>query len=236
MENERIVFYSSKTQFDRDTFRELNKIAYRRNNIVVSIGLVFIALLCGFAFYVKALSLVLCLVLFFISSFLCVIKFKLKKHVENQHTKLRLEYKKDMVEQVIEFSDKIYVTSNGEIERSYDYSLVEKLYETSDAYFLVFPGNAILTVSKSNFKSNIQSEFRHFIYEKCYSVKEPIFKKLKNNEKTYNRLVAVSFLLSIIVLMLYFFQITPENWRELGRNPQFSSSQQSTNSSSDASK
>lgn len=233
MENERKVYFSAETKIDWDTYKEIDQIRYKKMNVIGFICIILLSLLSAYMFVIKALSLTTCIVIFEFAVFLLLIGIILKKQSVIKHGQQKIIYSKDIMTEKIEFSDKIYVQSDCQLDRSFDYALIEKLYESENYYILMMPFNVALLVDKSTLKGQAGVEFRHFIFDKCYSVKEPLFKKVKNGQKNFKGLTILTFFVAIVVLMLYFFQITPENWRELGRNPQYSSSQQSTNSSSD---
>ncbi len=228
MENERQVYFSSKTKIDWDSYREMNYIRYKRINILCLFLIVFICISAAALFIIKGLDATICTVYFCCAFFMVFIGAVLKKQSVTMHGQQKIKYGKDVIEHEIEFSDRIYIRSSCDIDRSYDYSLIEKLYETENYYLLVMPYGVTILVDKHTLKGLDGVEFRHFIFDKCYSLKEPLFKKVKDGRKMLKGLTVLAFFIAVVVLMLYFFQITPENWRELGRNPQYSSSQQST--------
>ena len=196
-----------------------------------SIALAVIGAALGF--FAKILSLSYCLCLFFCFFISLFTNFIITKNSNQLQGQQKVKYGKDVIDCSIELGDRIYVSSACELERTYDYALVEKVYETKENFILVFPFGLTLVLLKANIKSKCDLVFKEFIFDKCYSLKKFKFTKLKDGKKKFAYIIFTWFLVSVVTLMLYFFLKTPENWRELGRNPQFSSSQQSTNSFDD---
>ena len=232
MENERNIYFSAKTNIDWDTYKEMNYIKYKRMNILYLCFLPILCFLAGVLFLSKTINLTSCLLYFSLAFFMMLFGFIVKKQSLLMHGQQKVKYGKDVIKQEIEFSDRIFIKSSCDLDRVYEYSLIEMVYEAPNNYLLVMPYGVTIAVDKSSLRGSDGADFCSFIFDKCYSIKKPKFKRLKNGEKTWKRLTVVAFLIAIVVLMLYFFRITPENWRELGRNPRYSSSFQSTSGNS----
>ena len=230
---EKKIYFTCETNIDWDTYKEIEKIKYRKFKVIfMSFSLPFV-LIAALGFYTKTLSFMICFAFFFIVYLGLMAKYVMNKRSIKLHGQQKVKYGKDVINTRVEFGDKIYVYSSTDLDRSYEYALIENAYETKDNIILSMTHEVMIVLPKANIKTNDSTDFYQFIFDKCYSLKKAKFKKLKDEKKKFNRVILLYFFLSVVVLMLYFFQITPENWRELGRNPQFSSSQQSTNSSSD---
>ncbi len=228
MENEKKVYFTSEVKIDWDTHKELNFMKYKIMNGLLLVWLLFSAVLSAYLFFVKYLTLFNCIMLFSVALFMAIAGVNLKKQPEIMQGRQKVRLGKDVVEQRIEFSDKINIYLTVDYGRSYDYALVERVFETKNNYYLMLPYGLAIVVNKGTLTGIEGIDFKQFIFDKCYSIKKSKLKKLKDGQKTLNRLLAIAFLLSVVVLMLFFFQQTPENWRKLGRNPKYSSSQQAT--------
>ncbi len=228
MENERKVYFTCDTKVDWDTYKELDSIKYRKLNRLSFVVLIAFAALTGLLFWMEELNLTFC-ILSFCCSFIFLYSFVMVRKISDKmQGQQRIRYGKDVIDCRIEFSDKIYVFSSCDQDRSYEYALVEKVYETQNSVIIVMTYGVTLTVDKLSVRCQDGTDFKQFIFDKCYSLKKRRFIKLKNGQKKLKSITVLSFLLSVVILMLFFFQQTPENWRELGRNPLYSSSQQST--------
>ena len=232
MENERKVYFSCDTKIDWDTYKELELIEHRKLTVRFTVFLAVQALGAAVLFLSKALDLSFCILSFVVSFFVWGLLLVIKKRTSILQGRQKVQFGKDVIDAHVEFGDKIYISSSADMDRAYDYALVEKLYETQNSVILEFNYGVKLTVEKRNIRCVDGADFIESILNKCNCLKKDRFIKLKNREKTLKIMIGISFLISFIVLMLFFFLKTPENWRELGRNPQYSSSQQSTSDNS----
>ncbi len=64
MENERQVYFTSKTKIDLDSYREMNYIKYKRKNILCLFLIVFICISAAALFIIKGLDATICTVYF----------------------------------------------------------------------------------------------------------------------------------------------------------------------------
>ncbi len=232
---ERKIYFTCETKVDWDTYKELDKIKYRKVNRL-QLFLIFLAVVVSaVAFFTKILSLSYCLLLFGCSVIALFTNVLITKTSDRLQGQQKVKYGKDVIDYHIELGDRIYVSSSCEPDRTYEYALVEKVYETKENVILVMPFGVTLMLLKANIKSDCNLDFKQFIFDKCYSLKKLKFKKVKDGKKKFGYLVFLWFFVSIVVLMFYFYLKTPENWRELGRNPKYSSSQQSTSDNSSVS-
>ncbi len=222
------IFFTCDTNLDWDTHKQLSLVTFKRFFKVCLLATVLLAIISACAFFLKALSGTICLIMFVFVFVMLFFGYLYSKGSEIQQGRQKVTYGKDVVDRHIVFSNKIYVTSSCDLERSFEYALIERLYETNENYILVMTHNVALVVSKYGLKGSGDVDFKDFIFEKCYELKKRKFIKIDKAKKYYNCLTIVALFLSIVVLMLYFYLKTPENWRELGRNPQYSSSQQPT--------
>ena len=232
MENERKVYFSCDTKIDWDTYKELELIEHRKLTVRFTVFLAVQALGAAVLFLSKALDLSFCILSFVVSFFVWGLLLVIKKRTSILQGRQKVQFGKDVIDAHVEFGDKIYISSSADMDRTYDYALVEKLYETQNSVILEFNYGVKLTVEKRNIRCVDGADFIGSILNKCNCLKKDRFIKLKNREKTLKIMIGISFLISFIVLMLFFFLKTPENWRELGRNPQYSSSQQATSDNS----
>lgn len=232
MENERKVYFSCDTKIDWDTYNELELIEHRKLSVWFLLLLAVQAVGAAVLFLTKTLDLTFCILSFLASFLVWGLLLVTKKRTSILQGRQKVQYGKDIIDTHVEFGDKIYVSSSADMDRSYDYALVEKVYETPNSVILELNYGVKLTVEKRNVRCVEGADFIGFILNKCNCLKKDRAIKLKNKEKVLKAMIGFSFLISFVVLMLFFFLKTPENWRELGRNPQFSSSQQSTSDNS----
>lgn len=222
------IFFTCETNLDWDTYKQLNLINYKKAVKYSLTSIILLTLVSAAAFIFNFLSAAYCCLLFLFVFLLIFINIKYKKNCELEQGRQKVSFGKDVVDRKYVFSNKIYVTSSCDLERSFEYALVERLYETKESYILVLSHNMAMVINKIDLKGTEGLDFKKFILDKCYEVKKRKFIKIDKSQKNFTRLTVLAFFISVVVLMLFFFKKTPENWRELGRNPQYSSSQQGT--------